>query len=171
MLVQATTLVSLLFIYMIPIACKITNFPYTCIIQYGSTIYRDHEGFGDFGLKLSPQNQLDIYFLTLQEYWLGIAKPKMSQASFWYCYITHNFTHFSLTIDLGIRSQKKLDNIIVATSCCQMKRSSQLLNAKICNTDYITTNMIAQLNFYFKGVFQFTEIYLPQALVQMQQYL
>jgi len=27
--VYATTLISLLFIYMIPIACKITNFPYT----------------------------------------------------------------------------------------------------------------------------------------------
>ena len=32
--------------------------------------------FGDFGSKLSPQNQLDIYFLTLLEYFLGIAKPK-----------------------------------------------------------------------------------------------
>ena len=30
----------------------------------------------DFGLKLSPKNQLDIYFLTLWEYWLGLAKPK-----------------------------------------------------------------------------------------------
>ena len=26
--------------------------------------------------KLSPQNQLDIYFLTVKKYWLGIAKPK-----------------------------------------------------------------------------------------------
>ena len=32
--------------------------------------------FGDFGQKLSPQNQLDIYFLTHWEYWLGLAKPK-----------------------------------------------------------------------------------------------
>jgi len=30
----------------------------------------------DFGPKLSPQNQLEIYFLTVWEYWLGIAKPK-----------------------------------------------------------------------------------------------
>ena len=30
--------------------------------------------FGDFGPRLSPQNQLDIYFLTLWEYWLGLAK-------------------------------------------------------------------------------------------------
>ena len=30
----------------------------------------------DFGPKLSPQNQLDIYFLTFWEHWLGIAKPK-----------------------------------------------------------------------------------------------
>jgi len=29
-----------------------------------------------FGPKLSPQNQLDIYFLTVWEYWLGMAKPK-----------------------------------------------------------------------------------------------
>ena len=29
-----------------------------------------------FWPKLSPQNQLDIYFLTLWEYWLGLAKPK-----------------------------------------------------------------------------------------------
>ena len=28
--VQATTLVSLLFIHLIPIDCKITNLPYTC---------------------------------------------------------------------------------------------------------------------------------------------
>ena len=32
--------------------------------------------FRDFGQKLSPQNQLDIYFLTLWEHWLGLAKPK-----------------------------------------------------------------------------------------------
>jgi len=25
-----------------------------------------------------PLNQLDIYFLTVREYWLGIAKPKIS---------------------------------------------------------------------------------------------
>jgi len=31
---------------------------------------------GDFGPKLSSQNQLDIYFLRVWEYWLGIAKPK-----------------------------------------------------------------------------------------------
>ena len=31
---------------------------------------------GDFGPKLLPQNQLDIYFLTVWEHWLGIAKPK-----------------------------------------------------------------------------------------------
>jgi len=31
---------------------------------------------GYFGPKLSPQNQLDIYFLTVWEYWLGIAKLK-----------------------------------------------------------------------------------------------
>ena len=30
----------------------------------------------DFGPKLSPQNQLDFCFLTVWEYWLGIAKPK-----------------------------------------------------------------------------------------------
>ena len=29
-----------------------------------------------FWPKLSSQNQLDIYFLTVWEYWLGIAKPK-----------------------------------------------------------------------------------------------
>ena len=33
-------------------------------------------GFGDFGPKLSLQNQLDICFLTVWEHWLGIAKPK-----------------------------------------------------------------------------------------------
>ena len=33
-------------------------------------------GIGDFGPKLSPQNQLDICFLALWEYWLGLAKPK-----------------------------------------------------------------------------------------------
>jgi len=27
-------------------------------------------------MKLSPQNQLDIYFLALWEYWLGLAKYK-----------------------------------------------------------------------------------------------
>ena len=37
------------------------------IVRYRSTI-----GFGDFGSKLSPQNQLDNYFLTLWEYCLGL---------------------------------------------------------------------------------------------------
>ena len=32
--VSATTLVSSLFIYMIPIDCKITNFPYTCLFTF-----------------------------------------------------------------------------------------------------------------------------------------
>jgi len=31
---------------------------------------------GDLGLKLLPQNQLDIYFLAVGKYLLGIAKPK-----------------------------------------------------------------------------------------------
>jgi len=29
-----------------------------------------------FWPKLLPLNQLDIYFLTVREYWLAIAKPK-----------------------------------------------------------------------------------------------
>jgi len=32
--VSATTLVSFLFIYMIPIDCKITNFPCTCLFTF-----------------------------------------------------------------------------------------------------------------------------------------
>ena len=71
--VSATTLVSLLFIYMISIDCKTTNFS---LCLWYSTIYRDHEGFGGFGPKLSPKNQLDIYFLRVWEYCLEIAKPK-----------------------------------------------------------------------------------------------
>ena len=34
--------------------------------------------FRDFGLKLSPQNQLDNYFLTVRQYWLDIANHKTS---------------------------------------------------------------------------------------------
>ena len=30
----------------------------------------------EFGPKLLPQNQLDIYLLTVREYWLGTAKSK-----------------------------------------------------------------------------------------------
>ena len=30
----------------------------------------------DFGPKLSPQNQLEIYFLTVRGWWLGMAKLK-----------------------------------------------------------------------------------------------
>jgi len=47
-------------------------------LSYSTVVlYRDHEGLGIFsGPKLSPQNQLDICFLALWEYWLGLAKPK-----------------------------------------------------------------------------------------------
>ena len=49
---------------------------YSMVVLYTVYIYRDHEGLGILAQKLSPQNQLDIYFLTLWEHWLGIAKPK-----------------------------------------------------------------------------------------------
>ena len=39
-------------------------------------IHKKKKQVGDFGLKLSPQNQPDIYFVTLWEHWLGLAKPK-----------------------------------------------------------------------------------------------
>ena len=45
------------------------------IIQYGSTVYKDHEGLGFIAQKHHP-NQLDIYFVTSRKDWLGIAKPK-----------------------------------------------------------------------------------------------
>ena len=31
-----------------------------------------------FGLKLLPKNQFDTYFVTVWEYWLGVAKSKIS---------------------------------------------------------------------------------------------
>ena len=39
-------------------------------------LYMGSWRLGDFGPKLSSQNQLDICFLTAWEHWLGIAKPK-----------------------------------------------------------------------------------------------
>jgi len=47
---------------------------YIKITQYSSTLYTGIMRLEDFGPKLLPQ--LDIYFLTVWEHWLGIAKPK-----------------------------------------------------------------------------------------------
>ena len=44
--------------------------------MYSRTVYRDHEGLGFFVPKIPPQNQLNIYFVTSKQDWLGIAKPK-----------------------------------------------------------------------------------------------
>ena len=49
------------------------------IIQYGSTVctvYRDQLRFGISSPKISPKNQLDIYYMTSNQDWLGKAKPK-----------------------------------------------------------------------------------------------
>ena len=45
-------------------------------MKYGSTIYRDHEGFGFLESNSSPKTQLKFYLLTVCQYWLGIADPK-----------------------------------------------------------------------------------------------
>ena len=46
------------------------------IIQYSSTVYRDHKGLGFLAPKYHPKNQLNIYFMTSRQDWLGIAKLK-----------------------------------------------------------------------------------------------
>ena len=46
---------------------------HTVIMQYSSTICRDHEGQGILTPNYHPKT---IYFLTVWEYWLGIAQPK-----------------------------------------------------------------------------------------------
>jgi len=53
------------------------------IMQYSSTVYRDYGGYiGISCPKLSPQNQLNIYFVTFRQYRLGIAKLKNVFRSF-----------------------------------------------------------------------------------------
>ena len=42
------------------------------IIQYSSTVYRYRAGLG----FLAPKYQLNIYFVTSKQNWLGTAKPK-----------------------------------------------------------------------------------------------
>jgi len=42
------------------------------------------------GFWPQPQNQLDIYFLTVIEYWLGLAKPKIAAGA-----ATTNFINIS----------------------------------------------------------------------------
>ena len=39
------------------------------IIQFSSTVYRDHEGW-HFLPKIAPQNQLFIHFVISRQYWL-----------------------------------------------------------------------------------------------------
>ena len=56
------------------------------IIQYSTTVYRDYGSYGFLFPKISPQNQLDIYFVTSRQYSLGIAKLKNVFRSF----LTHS---------------------------------------------------------------------------------
>ena len=46
--------------------------PYSTVVLY---VYMDHRDLG-FLAKYHPQNQLNIYFVTSMQDWLGIAKPK-----------------------------------------------------------------------------------------------
>jgi len=46
------------------------------IIEYSSTVYRDHKGLGFLAPKLHPKNQINVYFVTSRQDWLGIAKPQ-----------------------------------------------------------------------------------------------
>jgi len=48
------------------------------ISQYGTTLYRDYEALGFPDSNLSPKTQLKFYFLTVCQYWLDKADPKMS---------------------------------------------------------------------------------------------
>ena len=52
-------------------------FPYSTIfvIQYNSTVYRDHENQGFLAL-ISPRNQLNIYIETFRQHWFNIVKLK-----------------------------------------------------------------------------------------------
>ena len=65
------------------------------IIQYSSTVYRDHRGYGFLALNYHSKNQLDIYLVTSRQYKLRIAKLKNVFRSF----LTHskkllwNFKH------------------------------------------------------------------------------
>jgi len=53
------------------------------IIQYNSTVYRDHGGLGFLALKYHPKASLIFsYFVTSRQYRLGIAKLKKVFRSF-----------------------------------------------------------------------------------------
>ena len=48
----------------------------TCLsMQFSSTIYIEHEGLEILALKY---HQLNVYFVTSRQDWLGIAKPKIT---------------------------------------------------------------------------------------------
>ena len=47
------------------------NYQTTFIIQYSSTVYRDHEGLGFLAQKYHPESSLIFYFVAD---WLGIAE-------------------------------------------------------------------------------------------------
>jgi len=68
------------------------NFILSC-----STTYIGIMKVGDSGMKIFLQNQLNICVLTVQQYWLDIAKPKMSLNS-----IHWKFRHFVQQIFLLI---------------------------------------------------------------------
>jgi len=78
-----TALVSLLFIAMIPIDCKIINFSLHLYIHYSTSysivVLYIRRGFWP---KLVLQNQLNIYILTVGEHFLDIAKPKNASNPF-----------------------------------------------------------------------------------------
>ena len=59
--------------------------PVVLIIQYSSTVYRDHGGQGFLAPKYHPKTSL-IYFVTSRHYGLGIAKLKNVFRSF----LTHS---------------------------------------------------------------------------------
>ena len=69
---MSASIIKLQLIQILPIVfCKLQ-----LIIQCSSTVYKDHEGLGFLVPKYLPQNQLNIYFVTSTQDWLGIAKPK-----------------------------------------------------------------------------------------------
>ena len=77
--------VSLKLAEILPYCCSYKGILYrrncTIILRFGimelwNFLYKKLSQLDSLFILLSPQNQLDIYFLTLWEYWLGLAKPK-----------------------------------------------------------------------------------------------
>ena len=80
----------------------IMNFFCNFIIQYSSTVYRDHYGLGFLTPKYYHQNQLSILLCDIyRQDWLDIAKPKnvfvstINLPQSWYDLETYLFTNRS----------------------------------------------------------------------------